>query len=76
MQKSHSAFDPGGASHLFSAATALPEPSAPGGEHEAMGAGGLSGAEGEGCLEAVGSSPAWLLRSESHFHVMGAVHTL
>jgi hypothetical protein len=36
---------------------------------------GLSEAGREGRLRAVGSSSA-LLRSESHFHVMGAVHTL
>lgn len=76
IQGSHVAFDPGGSSYLFSVATAFPGPWAPGGVHEAAGARGLRGAEREGCLEAVGSCSAWLLRSESHFHVMGAVHTL
>lgn len=71
----HSACDHGGAFYLSLEVMVRPVPPAPHGAREEMGTGGLSGAEGEGCLEVVGGSSAWLLRSESHFHVMGAVHT-
>lgn len=76
IQERYVAFDPGGTLYIFSVATVLPGPWAPCGVLETAGARGLRGAEREGCLEAVGSCSAWLLRSESHFHVMGAVHTL
>lgn len=76
IQERYVAFDPGGTLYIFCVATALPGPWAPCRVHETAGARGLRGAEREGCLEAVGSCSAWLLRSESHFHVMGAVHTL